>query len=135
MEFVMSAPGVCDTDLERRLVSFSVLVTGLLEALPDHRVASHIADQLLRSGRLPAEAQGPERETVRTMKSLLGELQETGVWLRIIHSKSLMEASAMLEGAMEECHQLTAIMVSCIAAARPPAEENLAHAYALSSGH
>ncbi len=126
-------------DLERRLIGFSVLVTDLLEMVPDRGVANHIVEQLLRSGRLPgpagAEGAEPDRETAHTMQRLLNELHETSVWLRIIRSKSLMEAPALLEKALEECHQLMAIMISGLAVVHTPAQETIPHAYALSSGH
>jgi len=106
----MRASGCPEGNFEVRLVRFSVSVIDLLEALPDHHVADHIAGRLLRSG-------GLAEEGVPAVATVLKELQETCIWLNIIRSRSLAEAPEVLDAALEECNQL------------------MTHAYALSSGH
>jgi four helix bundle protein len=51
-------------DLEERLIDFTVIITDIIEALPNSRLGNYIAGQLVRSGCSPAlnygEAQSAE---------------------------------------------------------------------------
>ena len=111
-------------DLGDRLIDFSVLVTDIVEALPDNRVGNHIASQLLRAGTSPApnhgEAQSAEsrKDFVHKLKVGLKELREASVWLKVVERKKLVEQVGLLEKASAECDELIAIFVSSIATAR-----------------
>jgi len=41
-------------DLEERLIDYSVLITGIVETMPNTRAGNHFAGQLIRSGTSPA---------------------------------------------------------------------------------
>jgi len=51
-------------DLEERLINFALLIVEIIESMPDNKAATHLAGQLLRSGKSPAlnygEAQSGE---------------------------------------------------------------------------
>lgn len=110
-------------NLGDRLIDFSMLVIDIIEALPDNRVGTHIAGQLLRSGTAPAphhgEAQSAEsrRDFVHKMKLGLKELRESQVWLKIVKRKQLIESDEIVKKALAECDELIAIFASSITTA------------------
>jgi len=110
-------------DLEDRLVSFSVSITDIAESLPDTRLGSHIAGQLLRAGTSPAsnygEAQGAEsrRDFIHKMKISLKELREVYVWLKIVRRKNLINGIE-IEKLINENNELISIFVASIATAQ-----------------
>ena len=42
------------TDLEERLINFSVLIIDITDEMPDKRAANHLSGQLIRSGTSPS---------------------------------------------------------------------------------
>ena len=74
-----------------------------------------MAGQILRSGTSPApnygEARGAEsrKDFVHKLKVVLKELNETGIWLKIIHRSGMLPAEriASLEAEGEELCKIT----------------------------
>ncbi|MFA5863590.1 MAG: four helix bundle protein [Phycisphaerae bacterium] len=111
-------------DLEERLISFSVRVLNIVEALPETRVGNHIAGQLVRCGTSPAsnyaEAQSGESrcDFIHKMKIALKELRETRIWLLIIQRKSLISPTKKLDAILIECGELNSIFFKSIETAQ-----------------
>jgi len=111
----MSSP----TDLEDRLIDFSIRIINVIEHLPKTKAANHIAGQLLRSGTAPApnygEAQSAEsrKDFIHKMKIALKELRETLVWLKIIKRKPLCTAEQMAS-ILKECDELISIFTASV---------------------
>lgn len=111
-------------DLAERLTDFSVMIIDIVELLPDTRTGNHLANQLLRSGTLPAsnysEALAAEsrRDFIHKMLIALKELRETYGWLKVRAKKKLIEAQERVTTLLDECNQLLAIFVASDATAR-----------------
>ncbi len=109
-----------DFDLQDRLIDFAVRVMSVVEALPNNRIGSHVAGQLLRSGTSPApnygEAQSAEsrKDFVHKMKIALKELRETHVWPLMIQRKPLIEPQDKLAPIIGECNELISIFVASV---------------------
>ena len=107
-------------DLEERLIQFSLLILNLVEKLPDTKIGSHFAGQLLRSGTSPAlnygEAQVAEsrNDFIHKMKICLKELKESHIALQIIMRKPLISENAEVEQCISECKELIAIFLKSI---------------------
>ncbi len=110
-------------DLEERLISFSIAILDLVEALPKTRVGNHIAGQLIRCGTSPApndgEAQSAESRTdfIHKIKIVLKELREVRVCLLMIKRMHLVQSIQKLTATMTECNELTAIFVASVGTA------------------
>lgn len=97
--------------IEKRLVDFAVKIINLCDHLPKTRAGNYAAEQLLRSGTTPAavyvEARGEEstRDFIHKLKICVKELNESGVWLKII-TKSAMMPEAKLQIINQECDEL-----------------------------
>src|SRR5712672_959106 len=102
-------------DLEERLLEFSSVVIDLCEKLPNTRVGSHIAGQLLRSGTSPysnhGEAESAESpdDFIHKMKICLKELRETRRWLRLIAHKDWLGENKLLRAGLNESEELIRI--------------------------
>lgn len=113
-------------DLQERLVEFAVAVMDLCDKLPKTPAGTHIAGQLLRSGSSAApnyaETRGAEstRDFVHKLGLVLKELNESRVWLQIIGTRNLTQASGV-QDLSHECDELCRI----IAASRRTAETNM----------
>src|SRR5437773_11293780 len=100
--------------LEERLIDFAVRVIRLSMYLPRAPAGKHIAGQILRSGTSPApnygEARGAESHSdfLHKIRIVLKELNETQIWLRIIHGAQLVKAE-LLNGLKDENEQLCKI--------------------------
>lgn len=103
--------------LEERLISFAVLIIGIVESLPNSKAGNHIANQLIRSGTSPApnygEAQSAEskKDFIHKLKIALKELRESLIWLKIIARKCMIDID-QAHLAISECDELIAIFVS-----------------------
>lgn len=110
-------------DLEERLIDFAVLISNVVEGLPNTRLGNYIAGQLVRSGCSPAlnygEAQSAEsrNDFIHKMKIILKELRESLISLKIIERKKLYLIEEVL-AAKDECNQLVAIFVKSIETAK-----------------
>ena len=105
------------------MIDYVVRVLNVVEALPNTRIAHHIAGQLIRSGTSPApnygETQSAEsrRDFIHKMKVALKELRETLTWLLVIRRKELIDPPGMLDSIIGESNELIAIFVTSIATA------------------
>ncbi len=114
-------------DLEERLIEFAVLVCKIAERLPQSRVGSHVAGQLIRCGTSSppnyGEAQGSEsrRDFIHKMKICLKELRETRVWLKFVKRMGLDDSEELQTG-LSESNELISIFVKSIATAQKNAK-------------
>jgi len=110
------------TELQGRLIRFSVSILNLSEQLPKHYAGKHIGQQLIRSGTSPAlnyaEALAAESKAdfIHKMKVCLKELRETQVNLQIILEKAYINSTGFEQ--MNECSELVAIFTSSINTAK-----------------
>jgi len=106
-----------------RVIAFASRTINLVELLPENRVGSHIANQLLRCGSSPAanyaEAVSAEsrRDFIHKLCIALKELRETFVWLRIIETRKLLPPQTLFD-MIQECNELISIFVASVATAR-----------------
>jgi four helix bundle protein len=111
-------------DLEDRLIDFAVHIIRIAEALPNTKVANHIAGQLIRCGTSPApnygEAQSAESKAdfIHKMKVCLKELRETRVWLIMIVRAQLIKPGSKLDSLIQENNELISIFVASIKTAK-----------------
>lgn len=109
--------------LEDRLINFAVRIIKLSASLPRTPAGKHIAGQILRSGTSPApnygEARGAESHAdfIHKLGIVLKELNETSIWLRLIHRSELLKA-ALLKDIIEENNELCRIFVTSLKTAR-----------------
>ena len=112
-------------DIESRLVSFAVGVMGLCDKLPKNATGNHVSNQLLHSGTAGApnyaEARGAESpfDFIHKLGLVLKELNESRVWLEMIHQRRLTE-EAEIKPVLDECIALSKI----IAVSRRTASQN-----------
>ena len=110
-------------DLEERLIDFAVIITDIVEALPNTRLGNYIAGQLVRSGLSPAlnygEAQSAEsrNDFIHKMKVILKVLRESMISLKIIERKAIHNVDKTV-AAKSECNQLISIFVKSIETAK-----------------
>jgi four helix bundle protein len=106
-------------DIQDRLIDFAVSIIHLCAELPKTQAGKHITEQLLRSGMSPAptyaEARSAESpgDVVDKLKITLKELDETGVWLRIIRRSEMLTA-VQLDFVSTECEELSKIINTSI---------------------
>src|SRR5438132_5915467 len=90
-------------ELEERLVEFSVRIINLSANLPKTPAGKHVAGQIMRSGTSPApnygEARGAESpaDFTHKLRIVLKELNETSIWLRVIHRSQLLKAEVLAD--------------------------------------
>ena len=107
-------------DLEERLIAFAVQVIRVAESLPRTPTGNHIRNQLVRSGTSPApnygEAQSAESRSDfgHKLKVVLKELREARVWLLIIRQAGLLKPASVLDGLLQETHELIAIFTASV---------------------
>src|SRR5213593_2071308 len=88
-------------ELEERLIDFAVRVIKLSAGLSKTPAGKHIAGQILRSGTSPApnygEARGGESHAdfIHKLGTVLKELNETFIWLRIIEGSELLKPEVL----------------------------------------
>ncbi len=101
-------------ELEERLIDFAVRIIRLSASLPRTSAGRHIARQILRSGMSPApnygEARGAESHAdfIHKFGIVLNELNETSIWLRMIHRSDMLKQE-MLKDLIEENSELCRI--------------------------
>ncbi|OFX44184.1 MAG: four helix bundle protein [Bacteroidetes bacterium GWA2_30_7] len=111
-------------DLEERLIRFAIRMLEVSELLPNTKAGNHIAGQLVRSGTSPAfnygEAQAAEsaKDFIHKMGVVLKELRETGICLKIIILKPLINPSDKIKSDLKECNELIAIFTKSIKTAK-----------------
>lgn len=111
-------------DLEDRLIDFVLKIEETVESLPNTRLGSYLAGQMIRSGTSPAlnygEAMAAEsrNDFIHKMKIILKELRETFICLKIIKKKPLIEPYSKIEIVYKENNELIAIFVKSIQTAK-----------------
>ncbi len=109
--------------LEDRLIQFAVRIINLSANLPRTPAGRHIANQILRSGTSPApnygEARGAESRAdfVHKLRIVLKELNETSIWLRVIHRSQVLKGD-LLGDIIHENVELCRIFTSSLKTAR-----------------
>ena len=117
-------------DIEKRLIDFAVIITDIVEKLPDSRLGTHISGQMIRSGTAPAavygEAQSAEsrKDFIHKMKIALKELRESRIWLQIIARKQFIHEKAEIQSVLSECEELIRIFVKSIKTAESNLEKS-----------
>jgi four helix bundle protein len=107
-------------DLEDRLIDFAIQLIALAESLPTSRTGSHLVNQLIRSGTSPAlnygEAQSSESRSdfIHKLKTVLKELRETSICLRIVKRTELSASTDALTNVHAECGELIAIFAKSL---------------------
>ena len=105
--------------LEDRLIQFAVRIVNLSANLPRTPAGRHIANQILRSGTSPApnygEARGAESRAdfVHKLRIVLKELNETSIWLRVIHRSEMLKGD-LLSDIIRENVELCRIFTSSL---------------------
>src|SRR5258706_16373180 len=110
-------------ELEARLIDVAVRIVKLSARLPRTPAGKHIAGQILRSGTSPApnygEARGAESRAdfVHKLRVVLKELNETSIWLRVIHWSRMLKGD-LLADIIRENVELCRIFTSSLKTAR-----------------
>ena len=111
-------------DLEDRLLDYAAQIIRLTDALPRSRAASHVADQLLRSGTAPlsnhGEAQAAESadDFIHKLSIVLKELKESRRWLRLIEKARFLREVRLVDSLLTETEELIRIFGASIRTAR-----------------
>jgi four helix bundle protein len=106
-----------------RLLDFAISVAGVVDALPNTRLANHIAGQLIRSATSPAPnyeeaCSGESRaDFIHKTAICLKELRETHVWLKMIE-RSKFVPDTMICPVLDEGQQLCNIIAQSIITAK-----------------
>jgi four helix bundle protein len=110
-------------ELEDRLIEFAVRIVKLSASLPRTPAGKHISGQILRSGTSPApnygEARGAESRAdfVHKLRIVLKELNETSIWLRVIHRSQMLKGE-LLTNIIGENVELCRIFTASLKTAR-----------------
>jgi four helix bundle protein len=89
-------------DIQERLIDYAVQIIQFCSKLPKTRPGNHVSGQLLRCGTSPAsnygEARGAEskKDFAHKLRIVLKELNESVIWLMIIHRSNLLPDSLVL---------------------------------------
>jgi len=112
------------SELENRLVKFSVDVIGMTKILDDSYASQHLSKQIVRSGTSSAlnygEAQGSptKKDFIHKISIVLRELRETQINLKIIHDSGLCNDNKVISDILNENSQLVAIFTKTFQTAR-----------------
>jgi four helix bundle protein len=112
--------GINKFDLEERLVDFGVIISDLVESLPNTLTGKYLAGQLIRSGISPSlnygEAKSAEsiNDFIHKMNIVLKALRETFISLKIIKRKQYQKVLTSVDTCTNECNELICIFVKCL---------------------
>jgi len=110
-------------ELSDRLLEFAARVGKVVDALPDTRLARHIAGQLVRCGTSPGPnyeegcAAESRKDFVHKLSICLKELRECRFWIRLIMKTESLPAHK-LRNLLDECSQLCSIIAQSILTAK-----------------
>lgn len=105
------------SELEERLINFSVLIIELVNEMPNTKAGNHLSGQIVRSGTSVSlnygEAQSGEsrRDFIHKIKVVLKELRETYICLRIIYRTKLYKTEELIQKLLKENNELISIFV------------------------
>jgi four helix bundle protein len=114
---------VAQQELSERLLDFGACIISVVEELPRSLVGRRIGDQLLRCGTSvganyeEARAAESAADFLHKLQVALKELRECHYWLRLL-SKAQTLPPAKLDLAINESHQLRAILSKAVATAK-----------------
>jgi four helix bundle protein len=109
--------------LSERLLSFAARIGNVVDALPDTKLARHVAGQLVRCGTSPgpnyeeACAGESRADFIHKIKIVLKELRETRFWLKLIVKTKLLPANVM-DDLVDESTQLCNIFGKSVVTAK-----------------
>jgi len=112
------------SELENRLVRFSVDIIGMTKILDYSFASQHLSKQIVRSGTSSAlnygEAQGSptKKDFIHKISIVLRELRETQINLKIIHDSGLCTDNKVIAEILNENNQLVAIFTKTFQTAR-----------------
>ncbi len=115
-------------DIGERLLNLAVRVGTVVDALPDTRLARHIAGQLVRSGTAPCPnyeegcAAESRADFIHKLLICLKELRETRMWLRLIVKAELLP-DRKLADLIDESGQLARIVGKSVVTAKQNARK------------
>ena len=107
-------------DLEVRLIDFGIQIIKLAEAMPRTPAGRHLSEQILRSGTSPAlnyaeaKAGASHRDFTNKIKTVLKELRETWVNLRITEGSGIHPGKDTVAAALKESSELVAIFTESV---------------------
>src|SRR5438876_2583756 len=110
-------------DLERRLISFAATIIDLSSKLPRTPQGRHICVQVLRSGTATAANYGEARaaesrsDFIHKLGIVLKELNETAIWLQMVHQSSLLPPDKIV-ALLAENRELSRILTASVKTAR-----------------
>lgn len=113
-------------DIEERLIDFAVGIVCFVECLPNSKSASHLGNQLLRSGTSPSlnygEAKAAESKSdfIHKMKICLKELRESYNCLRILERGKIYKSENQVKELIKECNELVSIFIKSVNTASKP---------------
>ena len=108
------------SDLETRLIEFSVAIIKLSRKMQKSYAARHLSSQLIRSGTSVSlnygEAQSGEsrRDFIHKLKIILKELRESYICLKIIDKTQLCSDVKTVNQIINENNELISILVKSI---------------------
>jgi len=117
------------SDLEERLINFSVLIIEIVNDMPNTKAGNHLSGQLIRSGTSPAlnygEAQSGEsrKDFIHKIKIILKELRETFICLKIINRAKLYKMEEKIKVVLKENNELISIFVKSVVTAQKNIEK------------
>ncbi|MBC35656.1 MAG: four helix bundle protein [Bacteroidetes bacterium] len=112
------------SQLESRLINFSLLIIKIVNSCTSCKAGSHLSNQIVRSGTSVSlnygEAQSAEsrKDFIHKMKIILKELRETFITLKLIRSANLSRHKVDVDQAIDECNQLISIFVKSVLTAQ-----------------
>ncbi|MFM9961103.1 MAG: four helix bundle protein [Planctomycetaceae bacterium] len=110
-------------DIEERTVDFAARIGRVVDALPESRLGRHIAGQLVRSGTSPAAnyaeacAAESKNDFIHKLGTVLKELRESGVWIKLIGKAELLPPPRVAP-LLDECEQLSKIIGQSVVTAK-----------------
>ena len=116
-------------DLEERLIDYAIMISEIVEQLPNNKLCNYIGGQLIRSGTSPAlnygEAQSAEssNDFIHKLKIILKELHESNICLKMLLRKSYPEINDLIISAQTETNELISIFVKSIQTAKANANK------------
>jgi len=112
------------SELEDRLIRFSVSIIGMTKELDEGFESQHLSKQIIRSGTATAllygEAQGAptKKDFIHKISLVLRELKETHINLRIIEQSKLLPNQNLMNEIQDENNQLIAIFMKTLQTAK-----------------
>jgi four helix bundle protein len=111
------------SEMKARTKRFALRIVRLSAALPKDRAGDVLGRQILKSGTSiganyrEAIRASSKRHFISTLEIAIREAEETIYWLELL-SEAEIVASARLQGLMDECGELLAILTSTVRTAK-----------------